>query len=208
MQPDLFLLDSGAEYPASEPRFLPIDHGELILFHGVFDAPEQLFERLRQEVPWQQDHLRMGSRAVAIPRLQSWHGAPHCVYSYSRLRLEPRPMLPLLQSLQERIRQLAGAPFNCVLCNFYRNGQDSVSWHADDEPELGPNPQIASVSFGGTRRFQLRRRGQTRAEIQLELPDNSLLIMRGALQHHWQHQVPKTAQATARINLTFRYIAP
>jgi alkylated DNA repair dioxygenase AlkB len=98
-------------------------------------------------------------------------------------------------------------PINAVLLNYYRDGQDSMGWHSDDEPELGTSPLIASVNLGATRRFDLRRKGQSRIEHSVSLNHGSLLVMRGVTQHHWQHQVAKTRSCTTpRLNLTFRLI--
>jgi alkylated DNA repair dioxygenase AlkB len=106
------------------------------------------------------------------------------------------------------VRQLAGAEFNAVLLNFYRDGRDGMGWHADDEPELGRNPVIASVSLGAPRRFCLRHRRRQDLKLDLELPHGSLLAMAGALQHHWVHALPKTRRSVGeRINLTFRRVA-
>jgi alkylated DNA repair dioxygenase AlkB len=102
---------------------------------------------------------------------------------------------------------VAGQPLNGVLLNYYRDGNDSMGWHSDDEPELGRNPLVASLNLGGPRRFDLRRKGSGRIEHSLQLDSGSLLVMAGATQHHWQHQVAKTRKPVApRINLTFRLI--
>lgn len=111
-----------------------------------------------------------------------------------------------LIEIKKRIEKTIPINFNSVLLNRYRNGNDSVAWHADNEKELGINPVIASVSFGATRNFKLRHL-QTKETIELLLSNGSLLIMQGALQHHWQHQIPKTKKIVGeRINLTFRVI--
>ncbi|MNT49849.1 hypothetical protein D3C72_1867260 [compost metagenome] len=100
-----------------------------------------------------------------------------------------------------------GQPLNGVLLNYYRDGQDSMGWHSDDEPELGRNPTVASLNLGGSRRFDLRRKGGSRIEHSLELGHGALLVMSGPTQHHWQHQVAKTRTPCApRLNLTFRWI--
>ena len=99
--------------------------------------------------------------------------------------------------------------FTSVLLNRYRTGRDSVAWHSDDEPESGGEPVIASVSFGGTRTFQLRYKRHKDLTASVELTHGSLLVMRGPTQHHWVHRIPKTAREVAeRINLTFRVIRP
>jgi alkylated DNA repair dioxygenase AlkB len=127
-------------------------------------------------------------------------------YTYSGHTHKAAPLTPALQQLWPQVEQAAAARFNTVLLNYYRTGQDSMGWHADDEPELGRNPVIASLSLGAARRFKLRH-NQTRAVVDIELPSGSLLVMAGALQHHWQHCLPKSARVTApRLNLTFRWI--
>jgi alkylated DNA repair dioxygenase AlkB len=103
--------------------------------------------------------------------------------------------------------EAVGEPLNGVLLNYYRDGQDSMGWHSDDEAELGREPLVASLSLGGTRRFDLRRKGQSRIEHSLALNHGSLLVMRGPTQHYWQHQVAKTGSpCVPRLNLTFRLI--
>ena len=149
----------------------------------------------------------MFGRIVPAPRLEAWYGDPEAAYSYSGLAHDPMPWTADLQAIRMAAERASGARFNSVLANLYRDGSDSNGWHADDEPELGETPAIASLSLGATRRFLFRHRASgERVEIQLEA--GTLLIMRGAVQQCWQHSVPKqrTVQA-ARINLTFRSVA-
>jgi alkylated DNA repair dioxygenase AlkB len=144
------------------------------------------------------------------PRLTAWYGDATARYSYSGLDLTPQPWTPALLALRTQVEQATGVTFNSVLLNLYRTGQDSMGWHADDEPELGPEPVIASISLGATRRFRLRPRHSQQlphAPLGLDLPSGSLLVMRGTTQQHWQHAVPKTARPVGpRLNLTFRTI--
>ena len=182
--------------------------GEGVLFRQAF-APEEsarLFATLHQETDWQQQMIVLYGRSIASPRLSAWHGDPDAVYSYSGLRLEPAPWTPTLLDVRERVQALAAARFNSVLLNLYRDGQDSMGWHSDDEPELGRNPVIASISFGATRRFLLQHKKQ-RLRLEWSLGDGDVLVLGGATQHCWRHHVPKTRQpAGPRINLTFRRI--
>ena len=129
-------------------------------------------------------------------------------YGYSGMRLQPAPWDSLVLAIRERVESLASITFNSVLLNFYRNGRDSVAWHADDEPELGPNPVIASVSFGAERRFQLKHKDSERpTKFQFMLRNGSVLVMGNTLQNNWMHQLPKIkGLKTPRINLTFRTI--
>lgn len=172
------------------------------------DAPGSHYESLLTELDWRQDRISMYGRSVLIPRLNVWYGDPATDYSYSGLHMTSLPWTETLLAIRELVQQMTGEPFNSVLANLYRDGEDSVSWHSDDEAELGRNPVIASVSLGATRRFSLRHRfDRTIATRHLSLVSGSLLVMRGATQHYWQHQVPKQKPVTnGRINLTFRQI--
>ena len=143
------------------------------------------------------------------PRLVAWFGDPGAAYTYSGLQLVPEPWSERLGSLRARTEGAAGHPFNSVLCNLYRDGNDSMGLHADAEPELGPNPVIASVSLGATRRFVLRHAKDRGERLDLDLAGGSLLVMSGTTQHFWRHGVPKQKKITdSRINLTFRRILP
>lgn len=160
-----------------------------------------------QTIRWRQDRIRMFGKTVALPRLTAWHGDSDRCYSYSGITLQPQPWNPLLAWLRDQLESLFGIRFNSVLLNWYRSGDDHIGWHADAEPELGTNPSIASINFGATRRFLLRRCDNHNQKIELPLSHGSLLLMSGALQHHWQHAVPRERKvAETRVNLTFRQI--
>jgi len=196
--------------PAAIHTPIVIDQGEVRLIHPIIeDVSDDTYTQLANQLDWREDSIKFGGKMLKIPRLQAWYGQEHCCYTYSGLTLQPQPFPAILDTLRHLAESIAGAPFNCALCNWYRHGQDSVGWHSDDEPELGRNPTIASYSFGATRRFLIKpKKGKHRATA-IPLPHNSLLIMQGEMQHHWQHQLPKTQQPVGgRINLTFRYIAP
>ena len=181
----------------------------LELWQPLFEPAEAdaLLTALLDGLPWQQPRLRLYGREHPIPRLQSWHGDPDAHYRYSGLPMTPLPWTPALTRIREHLSELTGHRFNSVLANLYRDGRDSMGWHADDEPELGPTPWVASVSFGVTRDFSLRRKGQTRTHSRIPLVHNSLLLMPPEMQAHWQHALPKRAKVDgARVNLTFRKI--
>lgn len=145
-------------------------------------------------------------RSISSPRLSAWHGDSDAVYRYSGLRLEPAPWTPILLDVRERVEALAAARFNSVLLNLYRDGQDSMGWHSDDEPELGRNPLIASISLGAARRFLLQHK-KRRLRLEWLLEDGDVLVLGGTTQHCWRHHVPKIRQPMGpRINLTFRWI--
>ncbi|WP_426662543.1 alpha-ketoglutarate-dependent dioxygenase AlkB family protein [Rhodanobacter aciditrophus] len=174
---------------------------------------DPLFAELASAIAWENHRIRLFGREVASPRLSCWIGDPGAIYTYSRSRFEPRPWPAVLQLLRGRVEQTCGARFNSVLANLYRDGNDAMGWHSDDEPELGERPVIASLSLGAARRFRLRRR-RARGEspqpgdrLDLVLPHGSLLRMAGDTQRLCQHELPRVRQlAQARINLTFRLV--
>ncbi|MCP8464331.1 alpha-ketoglutarate-dependent dioxygenase AlkB [Pseudomonas sp. ZM23] len=167
----------------------------------------QWFEQLLAETPWEQPSVRLHGREYPVPRLLAWYGDPEAAYTYSGLTHQPLPWTPLLAEIRSRVSASVGQALNGVLLNYYRDGQDSMGWHSDDESELGRNPLVASLSLGGARRFDLRRKGRNAIEHSIDLPPGSLLVMSGATQHHWQHQVAKTRRPVApRLNLTFRLV--
>ena len=179
------------------PRFVPA-------------AERPSAEALAAELPLRSDTFTMFGRSTPVPRLISWHGDPGCRYRYSGQTYEPAPWTPGLARIRARLAERTGIPWNAVLANYYRDGRDSVGWHADDERELGPTRDdiaIASVSLGATRRFLLRHR-ESGERREFALSDGSLLVMRGRTQREWRHALPKTASPVgARLNLTFRVIA-
>jgi len=173
-------------------------------------SAEACCAELLDRVDWRVYSVRIGGRQVVSPRLSAWYGDPGARYRYSGLTLEPRPWLPLLLELKARVEAVCGAPFNSALLNLYRDGDDSMGWHSDDEPELGERPVIASLSLGATRRFRLRHRERGDLEpVALDLESGSLLIMGGDTQRFWKHQLPKTRRVVGpRVNLTFRRVLP
>jgi alkylated DNA repair dioxygenase AlkB len=195
----------------STSEFIPLpDEAQLRYFSQFYNSLQstEFLQRLLADTPWQQDHLRIAGKHVAVPRLQAWYGDKQSHYGYSGLKLTPRAWTPLLLSVKADIEQRLALAFNSVLLNWYRDGNDSVAWHADDEVELGANPQIASLSFGLTRRFELKHKQRKElGKLTLELGDGSLLLMGNNLQQHWLHQIPKQPGLTgSRLNLTFRFI--
>lgn len=172
------------------------------------DAADALFATLRDGIAWENHPVRLFGREYPAPRLSCWIGDPGAAYRYSGLLRTPRPWTPVLADLRDRLSAELGAPFNSVLANLYRDGRDAMGWHADDEPELGAAPVIASVSLGATRRFVLKHRRDD-ARLVLDLPSGSLLVMQGATQANYRHALPRTARAVGpRLNLTLRVVAP
>jgi Alkylated DNA repair protein len=160
-----------------------------------------------RNIKWKQDYLKLYGKNIPLPRLTSWYGDIGKSYQYSGIKSDPHPWNKGLQHIKERIEECADHAFNCVLLNWYRDGQDSLNWHADDERELGLNPVIASANFGATRDFLIRKNDDNSQKLSLPLKHGTLLIMKGEMQHFWQHSIPKRANVRgSRFNLTFRTI--
>lgn len=184
---------------------IPIRDGGVLWYAPAFLPPAEadaLFARLRDSVPWEQS----GRPGRPFPRLTAWYADPGLSYSYSGVTHHAVPWTPELLAVKARAEAVAGTTWNSLLLNLYRDGRDSIGFHADDEPELGINPVIGSISLGAERRFVLKHpaSGEKR---EFALPHGSLLVMSGASQHHWRHGVPKTRKPVGpRINLTFRLV--
>ena len=189
-----------------DPVRLPMPDAD-VTYHEKPDLgidADALMRILRSETPWMQNHLRFGEKVVPEPRLVSWHGAD--AYTYSGLTLAPNPWTPTLLALRDRLQDLTGARFNSVLLNLYRSGRDSIGMNADDEPELGRDPVIASVSLGDERRFRFERKDRSLRGVGIDLAHGSLVVMRGATQRNWKHGIDKIRSDRERINLTFRML--
>ncbi|MGZ4959802.1 MAG: alpha-ketoglutarate-dependent dioxygenase AlkB family protein [Methylomonas sp.] len=185
----------------------PFD-GELYLLSAFYSAAEAdgYYLRLYQTLNWQAEQLLIYGRKVNVPRLMAWYGEANAHYRYSGVDHVPLPWTAELLALKDDVEATCGQSFNSVLANLYRDGQDSMGCHADDEKELGRNPRIASLSFGETRLLRFRH-PESGCRLDLELAHGDLLIMAGQLQHHWRHELPKTRKPKLpRINLTFRRI--
>jgi len=189
-----------------QPQELLPHDGSALYQPGFFNSvdSERMFRSIMDETPWEARHIILFGKEVPQPPLACWYG--DSAYSYSGITLDPRPMTPTLLAIKQRCEEATSTQFNSVLVNLYRDGQDSMGLHADDEPELGSEPVIASVSFGAERNFRLRHR-LTKELQQVSLASGSLLVMSGLSQACWMHDIPKTKKfVEPRINLTFRYI--
>ena len=187
------------------PNLLPYD-GTAVLHPGAIPDADALYQRLERDIPWREHRVFVFGRWVNQPRLTAWFGDPHHPYRYSGSSLSPEPWTDDLLRVRRICEELSGTTYNSVLANLYRTGHDSIAWHSDDESELGIDPSIASVNLGQERRFDLRHR-HTGETVKVPLPHASVLVMSGATQHHWLHQVPRTAKPMRpRINLTYRMI--
>lgn len=179
-----------------------------LIFIKDFFSKEQadlIFEELLK-TPWKQEYLKSYGKEIPIPRLTAWYSKEGKTYTYSGIKNTPLPFTDLISELLSLIEanELTKGNYNSVLLNYYRNGRDSVGLHADNERELGDRPTIASLSFGETRLFELIHNDEI-DRFSLQLNHGSLLIMRGATQNYWKHQIPKQSKINnPRINLTFR----
>lgn len=162
------------------------------------------FRQLLEEATWVERPIFAFGRPVMQPRLIDWGGS--VPYRYSGQTLEQRAMHPWVEGLRARLAEALDTPFNHAVLNLYRDGRDHVSMHADNEPELGKDPLIASISLGGVRAFDAKRKTDKRRRRRWRLAHGSLLVMGGTFQHRWRHSVPVCAEAKARINITFRYL--
>jgi alkylated DNA repair dioxygenase AlkB len=201
---------STAFHSSGEPgERLPLEDADIRFWPEALNIAEasELLDQLLTEIDWQQEEVLIFGQRRLVPRLVAWHGDPGANYTYSGTPHRPRPWTPALELVRERVLSLTGCAFNSVLLNLYRDGRDGMGWHSDDEPELGRDPVIASVSLGATRRFCLRHRRKKDQRLDVGLGHGSLLLMAGATQHHWVHAVPKTSVPVGqRVNLTFRQV--
>ena len=187
---------------------IPIEDGELWFQQklALDQPPEVVMRRLVEETDWRAEEIQVWGKLHLQPRLSAWHG--EASYRYSGKTFHPQPFTPLQLQIKQAVERVTGRRFNSVLLNYYRDERDSMGFHADNEPELGPEPAIASVSFGAPRTFILKHRALPKT-VKLALGDGCLLLMAGALQQHWVHGINKERAARgARINLTFRQILP
>jgi len=188
-------------YPMESHELLP----KSLIYYPAFFTPQkadELFFAL-QELPWKQESITLFGKTIPQPRLTLYYGtAP---YTYSRKTFHPTPYPPCVLQLLDAISPLATRPFNSVLLNYYRDGKDYMGWHSDDEKELGPNPEILSVSFGASRVFRFKNNHAEKGEITLHHGD--VIVMKNSFQRDWKHEIKKeTKPCDPRINLTFRRV--
>jgi alkylated DNA repair dioxygenase AlkB len=157
---------------------------------------------------WLNDSITMFGKTYPQPRQTAFHGDPGLHYTYSKIKMISPGWTPALLKLKKKLEKDLDTTFNSVLINYYRDGADHMSYHADNEPELGMNPTVAAVSFGAIRKFHLKHRYEkTRPPIIIELADQSLLVMKGELQHNWLHKISKSKKVLGpRLSLTFRLL--
>ncbi len=183
---------------------------ELYLIRQFYhsDKADELFDNLLNSLDWGEEHLFIYGRHIKVPRLLSWYGDPDAYYRYSGVDHQPKPWTDELRKIKLNIESECNCRFNSVLANLYRDGNDSMGCHADNEKELGVNPVIASLSLGDERLFKLNHLIK-KDTFSIPLGHGDLLVMAGTFQHHWLHSIPKTKKKKSpRINLTLRRILP
>jgi len=195
-------------------EILPMIDAEVRFWRGFYSSARsaELMQQLTNETSWRQETIILWGKQHLQPRLSAWYADTDTKYAYSGLMLAEREWTATLQQIREDVEAATGLRYNSVLLNLYRDGQDSMGWHSDDETELGINPAVASLSLGATRLFRFRHRfrhhgAAAQKSVAVELTDGSLLLMAGPTQHYWQHGIAKVrAETGARLNLTFRKI--
>jgi len=192
---------------SDQQELLPFD-GSALLFPKFLEPTQtsQIFQQIMDETPWEMPEMVMFGKKYPQAGLSTWFTNTNVSYVYSGIARTPHVMTPLLTDVMNACALASGAEYNSVLVNLYRDGNDSVSWHSDNEEINGSEPTIASVSLGETRRFDLRHKesGET---VRIDLEDGSLLVMSGLSQHCWVHQIAKTkTKVGPRINLTYRRV--
>ena len=203
------LTSQGEFFDEPTTQRIDLPGADIVLHHQVWspERGDQLCNQLVQEIEWRQDKISMFGQVHDVPRLNAWYGDPDCSYAWSGIRMNPVAWTPTLQKIREQVNSLAAVQFNSALLNLYRDGNDKVDWHADDEKILGIYPVIASVSLGVARKFRMRRKDRSQAPTDIVLQSGDVLIMRGSTQQLWEHEVPRSKRVTQpRVNLTFRVV--
>ncbi len=195
----LFPKDTDLNLPDSDIRYFP----DFLMT----EKADFYFNRLKKDIPWQQDEIKVFGKIYPQPRLTALYGNNGKPYTYSNITMQPHDFTDILLEIKKKIETKSDVTFTTCLLNLYRHGKDSNGWHADNEKELGRNPVIASITLGQERYFHLKHRTDKNLRQKILLKHGSLLLMQGATQQHWLHQIPKTAKPVGeRINLTFRVI--
>lgn len=208
MQTDLFEPTPSEHHSATAVVNLLAKDGSAAYMPKVFDPTScsTLFASLRTTLDWQQDQLFMFGKLVTTKREVAWVGDAGCSYTYSGVKKFPQAWTPELLRIKHTAEALAHHTFNSCLLNLYHDGAQGMGWHSDDEIELEQNAPIASVSFGGERKFSFKHKFE-KLGASVVLENGSVLLMHAPTQHFWQHSLTKTKRSVLpRINLTFRAI--
>lgn len=180
---------------------IELPNAEVCYYANFFESADELYQRVQESTNWKQQDVMIYGKSTPQPRLTAWYG-DHA-YTYSGLTVEPQPLTPAILEIKQKVEAVAETEFNSVLLNLYRDGNDSIGWHSDNEKGLGD--VIASVSFGSARRFLLRDIATRTKSAEIALGNGDLLVMGQGVQKNYHHHVPKTKlEVGPRINLTFR----
>lgn len=183
------------------------NNGPCFYIQDFVSEPNLLFDRLLEEIQWRNDKIKMFGKIMDQPRKVAWYGDESIEYTYSGIKMMANEWSETLLVLKDQVETTLNHKFNSVLINLYRDGNDYMSWHSDDEKELGINPVIASISLGAARDFLFRLKNSHQEKVKLQLASGSLLVMQGQTQQFWQHTLPKRKKVfSPRLNLTFRQI--
>ena len=166
---------------------------------------ERLLTKLIADTPWTQRSILMYGKEVLTPRLTAWFGDQDTDHSIQGDASTPLRWTDDLLAIKEKVDEAAGITFNSVLLNYYRNGNDSVSWHDDMDGIPGRNRVVASISLGAVRVFDIRNKADHTLKFSIPLQNGSFLLMKGDFQQNWQHRIAKSNKPVGeRVNLTFR----
>jgi len=198
-------------FPAQEALApIPMQDAEVYYLRhlALAQPPHVVMNQLIDEGPWRAENIVVWGRTYPQPRLIAWYGDAGMNYTYSGLQLTPLPWTETLLHIKSRVQAVTRTDFNSVLLNYYRDHRDSMGLHSDDEPDLGEQPILASLSLGEERIFILKhKRDKVLKPVRLKLASGSLLLMKGDTQRYWKHGIDKEARPCGpRVNLTFRSI--
>lgn len=188
-------------------NLLPKD-GEVFYFPNFLSTVEaqNFYDELDKNIQWRHDEFFIYGKIIITKRMVAWYGSKAFQYTYSKKTRTALVWNQTLLEMKNILELKTKETFNSCLLNLYPQGSDGMGWHSDDEKELMPLATIASISLGGDRKFSFKHR-LTKETVSLTLQNGSLLLMKGATQKHWLHQLPKTKKNIGpRINLTFRSI--
>lgn len=202
------MTQAGQSIETARAETIPLAGASLLLYRQILPGnAKALLQQLLAETGWRQEQITLFGKRHWQPRLSAWYGDPQAHYRYSGLDNNPQPWTEELLQLRSLVQATCGHTFNSVLLNYYRDGNDAMGMHSDDEPELGPEPVIASLSLGATRRMRFVHRQRLHEPLALDLESGSLLLMSGATQRNWKHGINRTRRPCGpRINLTFRQV--
>lgn len=184
-----------------------IDHDGQAFYCPEYDTQHSIDELIK-DISWRDDKITMFGKTHPQPRMTAWHGDIGVRYTYSRITMDSVLWTPPLLELKKTLEKDLQCHFNSVLVNYYRHGEDHMSWHSDNEKSLGKEPLIASLSYGAERLFQFRhKKNLEQPLVEMKLASGSLLVMKGKLQEFWNHRLVKSKKIQSpRLNLTFRLV--